>query len=24
MWEQSHIKNHILTDGRHPRYICRR
>jgi len=24
MWEQSHIKNHILTDGRPPRYICRR
>jgi len=24
MWEQSHIKNHILTDGRLPRYICRR
>jgi len=24
MWEQSHIKNHILTDDRLPRYICRR
>jgi len=24
MWEQSHMKNHILTDGRLPRYICRR
>jgi len=24
MWEQSHIKNHILTDDQRPRYICRR